>query len=57
VTRLVAVALLVPMLAVPAAQDRPLPEFATFAAQVKKKLATDGPSKSWMDLADPPANR
>ena len=29
------------MLAVPAAQERPLPDFASFAAQVKKKLATD----------------
>ena len=29
------------MLAMPAAQERPLPDFATFAAQVKKKLATD----------------
>ena len=36
-----AVALLVPILAVPAAQERPLPDFASFAAQVKKKLATD----------------
>jgi len=41
VTRLAAVALLIPMLAVPAAQERPLPDFASFAAQVKKKLATD----------------
>jgi hypothetical protein len=41
VTRLIAVALLVPMLAVPAAQERPLPDFAPFATQVKKKLATD----------------
>jgi hypothetical protein len=41
VTRLAAVALLIPMLAMPAAQERPLPDFATFAAQVKKKLATD----------------
>src|SRR5689334_5105053 len=29
------------MLAVPAAQERPLPDFASFAAQVKKNLATD----------------
>jgi hypothetical protein len=41
VTRFAALALLIPMLAVPAAQERPLPDFAFFAAQVKKKLATD----------------
>jgi hypothetical protein len=41
VTRLVALALLIPMLAAPAAQERPLPDFDVFAAQVKKKLATD----------------
>ena len=29
------------MLAVPAAQERPLPDFTSFAAQVKKALATD----------------
>jgi hypothetical protein len=39
--RLVVLALLIPMLAAPAAQERPLPDFASFAAQVKKKLATD----------------
>jgi hypothetical protein len=41
VTRLVILALLVPILATPAAQERPLPAFDSFAAQVKKKLATD----------------
>jgi hypothetical protein len=41
VTRLVVLALLVPMLAAPAAQERPLPDFDSFSAQVKKKLATD----------------
>ena len=39
--RLVAAALLIPLLAAPAAQERPLPDFASFEAQVKKKLATD----------------
>src|SRR5882672_1452840 len=39
--RVLALALLVPLLATPAAQDRPLPDYATFAAQVKKLLATD----------------
>jgi hypothetical protein len=39
--RLVIVALLAPLLAVPAAQERPLPDFASFSAQVKKHLATD----------------
>ena len=43
VFRLVALglALLVSVVSVPAAQERPLPDFATFAKQVKKKLATD----------------
>jgi hypothetical protein len=41
VSRLVVLAVLVAMLAAPAAQERPLPEFDSFAAQVKKKLATD----------------
>jgi hypothetical protein len=41
VTRLVVFAVLVPMLVAPAAQERPLPDFASFSAQVKKKLATD----------------
>jgi hypothetical protein len=41
VTRLVVLALFIPMLAAPAAQERPLPDFDAFAAQVKKKLATD----------------
>ena len=41
VTRLVVLGLLVPLLAAPAAQERPLPEFASFAAQVKQKLSTD----------------
>lgn len=40
-TRLAAVALVVSALATPGAQERPLPDFAFFAAQVKKKLATD----------------
>ena len=39
--RLVAVVLLVPFLAAPAAQERPLPDFQSFAAEVKKHLATD----------------
>ncbi len=34
-------ALLVPLLAAPAAQDRPLPDYGAFAAQVKTHLATD----------------
>ena len=29
------------LLAAPAAQDRPFPDYETFAAQVKKHLATD----------------
>jgi hypothetical protein len=39
--RLVVVVLLVPLLAAPAAQDRPLPDYQSFAAEVKKHLATD----------------
>ena len=39
--RLVALVLLVPMLATPAAQERPLPDYRSFAAEVKKHLATD----------------
>ena len=39
--RLIALALVVMFLSIPAAQDRPLPDFASFEAQVKKKLATD----------------
>ena len=39
--RLVALVLLVPMLAAPAAQERPLPDYQSFAAEVKKHLATD----------------
>jgi hypothetical protein len=50
VTRLAAVALLIPMLAMPAAQERPLPDFATFAAQVKKKLATDEERQSGLHV-------
>ena len=34
-------ALLVPLLAAPAAQERPLPDYDSFAVQVKKHLATD----------------
>jgi hypothetical protein len=34
-------ALVAVLLAVPAAQERPLPDFATFSAQVKQHLATD----------------
>lgn len=41
VTRLVVLTLLLPVLAAPAARERPLPDFDAFAAQVKKKLATD----------------
>src|SRR3954471_13007415 len=37
--RVLCVVLLI--LATPAAQERPLPEYETFAAQVKKHLATD----------------
>jgi hypothetical protein len=39
--RPIALALLVPLLAAPAVQDRPLPDYDTFAAQVKTHLATD----------------
>jgi hypothetical protein len=39
--RPIAFALLVLVLAAPAAQDRPLPDYETFAAQVKTHLATD----------------
>jgi hypothetical protein len=39
--RRIALALLVSFLAAPAAQDRPLPDYDTFAAQVKTHLATD----------------
>jgi hypothetical protein len=39
--RPIALALLVLFLATPAAQDRPLPDYETFAAQVKTRLATD----------------
>ena len=39
--RLVVLVLLVPMLAAPAAQERPLPDYQSFAAEVKKHLATD----------------
>ena len=43
VFRLVALglALLVSLVSIPAAQERPLPDFGTSAAQVKKQLATD----------------
>jgi len=41
VSRLIALALVVTFLSIPAAQERPLPDFASFAAQVKKKLAID----------------
>src|SRR5438132_6301038 len=34
-------ALLVPLLATPAAQERPLPDYDSFATQVKTHLATD----------------
>ncbi|HKC56005.1 MAG TPA: hypothetical protein VKC35_07755, partial [Vicinamibacterales bacterium] len=36
-----ALVLLVAFLAAPAAQERPLPDYDAFAAQVKKHLATD----------------
>ena len=36
-----ALALLVPLFATPAAQDRPLPDYASFAAEVRTHLATD----------------
>src|SRR5215216_3923271 len=39
--RTVTLALLAGLLAVPRAQERPLPDFDTFAAQVKQHLATD----------------
>jgi DNA-binding TFAR19-related protein (PDSD5 family) len=39
--RTVALVLFVAFLAAPAAQERPLPEYDSFAAQVKKHLATD----------------
>ncbi len=39
--RLAAAVLVAATLAVPAAQDRPLPDFNAFAAEVKKHLATD----------------
>ena len=39
--RLIALAVVVTFLSIPAAQERPLPDFDSFAAQVKKKLATD----------------
>ena len=39
--RFVALALVVPLLAAPAAQERPLPDYASFSAEVKKHLATD----------------
>src|SRR6266550_3320139 len=39
--RRIMLALLVPLLATPAAQERPFPDFETFAAQVKTHLATD----------------
>jgi hypothetical protein len=41
VFRVIPLALIVAFLSAPAAQERPLPEFAAFAAEVKKKLATD----------------
>jgi len=43
VVRLVALGfvLLLSLVSIPAAQERPLPDFGTFAAQVKNKLATD----------------
>src|SRR5436190_21495834 len=40
-TRAATVALFVVFLALPRAQERPLPDFDTFAAQVKTHLATD----------------
>ena len=39
--RLIVLALLIPLLPSPAAQERPLPDFDAFAAQVKLHLATD----------------
>lgn len=39
--RVVALVLFVAFLAAPAAQERPLPDYDSFAAQVKKHLATD----------------
>ncbi len=39
--RVVVLVLLVAVLARPSAQDRPLPDYASFAEQVKKHLATD----------------
>jgi len=41
VSRLIPLALVVTFLSIPAAQEQPLPDFASFAAQVKKKLAID----------------
>jgi len=41
VSRLIPLVLVVTFLSIPAAQERPLPDFASFAAQVKKKLAID----------------
>jgi hypothetical protein len=41
VSRLISFALLIPLLATPAAQERPLPDFDAFAAQVKTHLASD----------------
>jgi hypothetical protein len=40
-SRRATLALLLPLLAAPAAQERPLPDYDSFAAQVKKHLATD----------------
>ncbi len=40
-TATAALALLVPFLTTPAAQDRPLPDYASFAAEVRTHLATD----------------
>src|SRR6266852_3855863 len=37
----IAIALALVVLSTPAAQDRPLPDYASFAAQVKTHLATD----------------
>jgi hypothetical protein len=41
IVRALTLAVLVALLAAPRAQERPLPDFDTFAAQVKKHLATD----------------
>ena len=41
VSRLITFALLVPLLVTSAAQERPLPDYEAFAAQVKTHLATD----------------